>query len=392
MTAQRISHIPATTVLTLALASTGAAQEPATAAPNKILTSLATGKPVKLVTLDLAVPDSPAFTILGLSPETVVRPSSPRDLATTVLNGVDRRGNLQSGLAVDFAPLFLFAGKTLTYNDYKDKTGTRLLGRTQISLATAKGASDGDKSLRVAVGLRATLWDEGDPRLDETLVACLNGIRLAPPTTVLATQEAIDAWIAQATAERRPKVEACHQQFKTRRWNASSFSVGLAPSWQSPTGQSGDFQFAGAAIWGSFALALTRQEDFAAPTGNVKVERPYGQFIVQGRYRNRELVPDKDVPESFFEQDSTGVGARLLLGSADFAIVTEAELARQWSEGRDATSALKLSIGGQIKLSTDVWLSAAVGATHGGPSNEQRSAFVLSSVKWALSREPAVKF
>lgn len=53
--------------------------------------------PVKLITLDLAVPDSPAFAILGLSPETVVRPSSPRDLATTLLNGVDRRGNLQSG-------------------------------------------------------------------------------------------------------------------------------------------------------------------------------------------------------------------------------------------------------------------------------------------------------
>src|SRR5690606_35054097 len=53
--------------------------------------------PVKLITLDLAVPDSPALAILGLSPETVVRPGTPRDLATTVLNGVDRRGNLQSG-------------------------------------------------------------------------------------------------------------------------------------------------------------------------------------------------------------------------------------------------------------------------------------------------------
>jgi hypothetical protein len=32
-------------------------------------------KPVKLITLDLAVPDSPALAILGLSPETVVRPA-----------------------------------------------------------------------------------------------------------------------------------------------------------------------------------------------------------------------------------------------------------------------------------------------------------------------------
>jgi hypothetical protein len=167
-------------------------------------------KPVKLITLDLAVPDSPALAILGLSPETVVRPSTPRDLATTVLNGVDRRGNLQSGLAVDFAPLFLFAGNTLTYEDYKGSRGSRLFGRTQLSFATAKGASDSDKSMRLAVGVRTTIWDAGDPRMDETLVNCLDAIPVPVPSTILPTQAARDAWIAKATADRRPAVEGCH--------------------------------------------------------------------------------------------------------------------------------------------------------------------------------------
>jgi hypothetical protein len=344
-------------------------------------------KPVKLITLDLAVPDSPALAILGLSPETVVRPSTPRDLATTVLNGVDRRGNLQSGLAVDFAPLFLFAGNTLTYEDYKGSRGSRLFGRTQLSFATAKGASDSDKSMRLAVGVRTTIWDAGDPRMDETLVNCLDAIPVPVPSTILPTQAARDAWIAKATADRRPAVEGCHKAFKARRWNASSFSIGLTPLWQSASGESTDFAYGGAAVWTSLALGLSRTER----SGDDVVARPFGQVIVQGRYRDKELVPNKNVKGAFFEQRSGAVAARLLLGAADKAAVLESELARQSPPVGAATSSFKMSVGGQLKLTSDIWLSLAAGGTRGGPADEQRGGFVLSSFKWALSREPAVK-
>jgi len=349
----------------------------------------APGTPVKLITLDLAVPDSPAFAILGLSPETVVRPSTPRDLATTVLNGVDRRGNLQSGLAVDFAPLFLFAGKELTYNNYKSSRGTQLYGRTQISFATAKGATDGDKSLRLALGVRTTLWDQGDPRLDETLVTCLDDIPIPVPTTALLTQAARDAWVAKATAERRPAVEGCHKAFKTRAWNASSFAVGVAPSWQSPTGESKDFAYAGTAVWASLALGLSMSEP--ATSGAPAQVHPFGQLIVQGRYRNKEMVPDKNTKGAFFDQDSAGVGARLLLGAADRAVVIETQVARQSPKTGSSTTSVSVSGGGQLRLASDLWVSLSVGATRGGSPNEQRGGFVLSSLKWALSREPAVK-
>ena len=344
--------------------------------------------PVKLIALDLAVPDSPAFAILGLSPETVVRPSSPRDLATTLLNGVDRRGNLQSGLALDVAPLFLFAGRTLTYADYKASRGTQVFGRTQVSLATAKGTSEGDKAMRVAFGLRTTLWDAGDPRLDDGLVACLDAIPPPePPKVVLMTQAARDAWIAKATAERRPAVEGCHNAFKARRWNASSFAVGIAPSWQSATGSSTDLTYGGAAAWASLALGLSRRTAVDGESG----VRLLGQVIIQGRYRDKELVPDKNVRGTFFEQSGSAVAARLLVGAADRAGVVEAEFARQSPEVGDSTTSFKMSVGGQIKLTTDTWVSVSVGGTRGGPANEQRGGFVLSSFKWALSREPAVK-
>jgi hypothetical protein len=338
-------------------------------------------EPVKIVTLDLAVPDSPAFAILGLSPESIVRPSSPRELATTVLNGLDRNGNLQSGLAVDLAPRFLFAGNSLTYAQYSAPKArvTRLSARTQLSFATSKGASDDDKSLRTALGLRTTLWDRGDPRLDGTLVGCLDTVRVQPPNVALSDTIGQQAFEAAQTKAIQPLVEGCHQDFKNRRWNASSLAAGIAPSWQSPSGASQDFKYSGAAFWTSLAIELNSARNHAV-----------GQLIVQGRYRNKELVKAGEDSKELVEQDSTGVGTRLLLGAPSRAAVLEGELIRKSPDGKDADTSFTLSGGGQLKLANDLWLSLAVGGSLGA-SEVPKRLFVLSSFKWALSREPAAK-
>src|SRR5262249_4604445 len=87
---------------------------------------------------DLAVPESPAFTVLGLSPETVVRPSSPREFASSLLNGVDRNGNFQSGVALDFAPYLTLAADEMTLGQYRSNYKLRFLSRTQFSFANTK--------------------------------------------------------------------------------------------------------------------------------------------------------------------------------------------------------------------------------------------------------------
>src|SRR5207302_8377689 len=42
-------------------------------------------QPVSVANIDTAVPESPAFAALGTSPETVTRPTSPRDFAASLL-------------------------------------------------------------------------------------------------------------------------------------------------------------------------------------------------------------------------------------------------------------------------------------------------------------------
>jgi hypothetical protein len=149
----------------------------------------------------------------------------------------------------------------------------------------------------------------------------------------------------------------------------------LAPALHSPTGESGDFEYAGIAVWASFAYKLSG----------------VGQFVAQGRYRNKELVPDKAQKGSFFEQDSSGLGLRLVLGEAVRAFVIESEIGRQSPANADSTTSFTLSGGGQIKLSDDMWLSASIGGALKGATSEQRGMFVLSSLKWALSKQPSIK-
>src|SRR5258708_17355465 len=65
-------------------------------------------KNIKSGDLDFSVPDSPAFTILGVTPQTITRPTTPRGLAASLLNGVDENGNFQAGFALDTAPYMLY--------------------------------------------------------------------------------------------------------------------------------------------------------------------------------------------------------------------------------------------------------------------------------------------
>ncbi len=131
--------------------------------------------PTRELVLDLSVPESPAFEVLGFTPERVTRPTSPRELAANLLNGVDDRGNLQTGIAIDTTPYLLFRGSEVTLTAYRDDYLTRLAARTQFSLGTTKGTSSDDKSVRLGLGLKSTLWDAGDTRYDEEFTDCLMG-------------------------------------------------------------------------------------------------------------------------------------------------------------------------------------------------------------------------
>jgi hypothetical protein len=348
--------------------------------------------------VDMSVPASPAFTVLGVTPETVIRPTSPRAFATSLLNGVDPNGNFQSGLAMDFAPYLLIAGDDLTLLKYRHSPMIRLLSRTQFSFATTKGASEDDKSLRLALGLNIALWDRGDPRMDQELIDCLSTFKTPPPPTQLecelpdhATAEDLKAFakcqqdVAAATqkyAEQKQEATefnnsvstACREDAQKKNWNRSSWTIGGAPSWISKNGQTKDLLWNGGGFWTSFAYGFE---------GIPGLEKR-SQLILHARYRNREQTPDPNVTGAFLSQDSLFFGTRFRHGSPTFNGSFEYTFLRSRVTGLKYDNSSRLSLLFERRIAGDTWFNLSLGGET-GRQDGRNNGFVLTSFKWAFS-------
>jgi len=348
--------------------------------------------------VDMSVPESPAFTVLGVTPETVIRPTSPRAFATSLLNGVDVNGNFQSGLAMDFVPYLLVAGDDLTLRKYQTSPVVRLLSRSQFSFGTTKGATEDDKSLRLALGLHVALWDRGDPRLDETLMECLSTFRLPPPPTQLECelpdnptaedreafrrcQEGMEAarqqratQVQEATEFNNSVSTRCRDEAQKRNWNRSSWIIGAAPSWISTDGQTKNLGWNGGGFWTSLAYGFE---------GVPGLENK-SQLILHGRYRNREQVPDPDVTGAFLSQDTLFFGARFRTGSPTFNGSFEYTFLRSRFAGQRYDNSSRLSLLFERRIAGDTWFNLSLGGET-GRQDGRNNGFVLTSFKWAFS-------
>jgi len=333
---------------------------------------------VNLATIDLAVPDSPALVILGLTPQTIIRPTSPREFATSLLNGVDQNGNFQTGVALDTAPYLLFAGRQLTIDRYRDSRLTRVFARTQLSFATNKGASEADKSVRLALGLHLTFWDQGDPRMDGDLTECFNKSLnfVGGPISPTMSPEDREKEIAKREAALKPLAEACREKARKKNWNRSSWVFGAAPSWSSTTGRTGDMRWNGGAVWTSLAYGFR----------GVPVLEEKAQLIVHGRYRTSEQVPDPNVKGQFFKQNSGLVGARFRIGSPDFAASVEGVFLHATVAAKPTENSYRLSFGAEHKVAENLWFALSLGG-EGGRRGGNNTVFVLSAFKWGFSKK-----
>ena len=351
--------------------------------------------------VDLSVPESPAFTVLGLTPDTVVRPGSPRQFATALLSGVDRNGNFQTGTALDTVPYLLLAGKDMTLGDYRSSYKIRLASRTQFSFATTKGASEEDKSVRLSLGLRMTLWDKGDPRFDRILIDCFRRLSrnfftaagdpaLAPdelPENLTPAQrakaiEVYEAYKARETQANVVRLEAsdqCRDDSRKRNWNRSSWIIAYAPSWISTDGSTKNFKWNGGGVWTSLAYGF---EGFPA------LEK-HSQIIFHARYRNKEQVPDPENEGSFISQDSFFLGTRMRVGNENATGSFEGVFVRSRPEGKVFDNSARYSAGLERRIAENLWFGIAFGGETGRADGKNKG-FVLTSFRWGFSEKPTI--
>ncbi len=69
----------------------------------------------------LRTPTSPAFTVLGVEPNSVERPNTPSSLALSLQNLSSDFKSLAKDFAVEVSPYWLMGAPTLTWRDDADK-------------------------------------------------------------------------------------------------------------------------------------------------------------------------------------------------------------------------------------------------------------------------------
>jgi len=336
---------------------------------------------VKNVEVDLAVPESPAFTALGLNPETIVRPSTPREFATALLNGVDQHGNLQTGVAFDTVPYLVFVGSELTLRDYIDSNVARVLSRTSISLATTKGASEMDKSVKLAFGLHAMLFDSEDPRMhNDALLKCFADIPVFKTQTLFGQ----DIEAARARFERdtlQPAAEMCREQFRRKaRWNGTSWIAAIARTTVSPTGLSEDLQGGTTTYWTSLSYGFD----------GVPGLKDHAQLVAHARFLQDEVIVDKDLPGGQETRDTAIAGAQFRGGTTSFALAVEAAYLSISADGRHNDKAMRLTLSAERRLAQDVWLTVSFGGDRGADAPTDKGLSVLSALKWGFAKDPAI--
>lgn len=361
-------------------------------------------KETEKAALDLSVPESPGFTILGLTPQDVIRPASPRKFATALLSSIDANGNLQNGIAVDTVPYLLLAGDSLTKEKYREKTTNgylrRLFARTQFSLATTKGTSEDDKSARIGSGVHVTLFDYGDPRLDTVLDSCFTDVAVAtrnaaraefglppiPPNEADAVQPPDPITRRKLLARQltllnevyKSKYKVCLDESKKRNFARSSFVIGAAGSWISKNGDSSKFTYNGAGIWTSLAYGFE----------GIPGLKEKSQLIFHFRRRVKEEVPDPLNEGMFITKDSNLFGMRFRFGSPNWTGNLEGVYQGEHFAGRKPDSNFKLSLGSDYKIADNLYLNFSVGGETKKSSISDNKVFVRTSFNWGTSQKP----
>lgn len=255
--------------------------------------------------IDLAVPGSPAFAVLGISPSDVQRPGTVRALAASLLRGVDENGRAKAGLAVDFAPLPLAAPKLIRGGKgYERNLLLQAATRTTVSIASTPDEKGGDAS-KFAWGIRTGVIDFGDPGRDyDGLVECFKATKPADLPGGRNVNPPSDA----ATKAADAKLEACLKALPVKPlWTQPALYVGYGRAWYSKSGKLTDTAPAMTMWWATYSQGWDRG------AGSLKL-----LFQLHASRKTDDRVEDPNNSALLVRQDATLALGRLKAGRDDW--------------------------------------------------------------------------
>ncbi|HKK77861.1 MAG TPA: hypothetical protein VJ953_22475 [Saprospiraceae bacterium] len=325
-----------------------------------------------------AIPSSPAFSLLGVNPEIVLRPS---DIKEFKVDWRIKNYNLAPDLALEFQPLWWFYYRNKGLNAYR-KVGPlgKILSTTSISMATAKV----DNLNHIGYAIKWNLYKEKDPYLDETFQKEFQQNRLeqlAPIQEELDTlyrqmNRAVDGEekirISDLIIAKQFEIKALEKQlmddaqtngyrYIQEHWNMDmlDFSFGLVQKYDNGGLDSLKMRYAGFGLWINGAKGIGQR---GLLTGLVRLNKigENTDFLVGASYRYGSQKFN-----FFAEVARHRIGNNFQNGFNEeevFAAKLDQDIGTGWYEFGDgeSTTMTTLAFGGDFRLRYNILLNFAL--------------------------------
>jgi hypothetical protein len=316
-----------------------------------------------------ALPNSPALTYLGATAAKAAQPTSASAVAAALANGVNASGQAQSGLAVDFAlwqPIQDLAwlaspdSKPLVTRDkYRDSWLAFVADNLQMSLGSLKAAGD-TSNTNLALGLKTNLLDRGDQLRDASQMARYQAVDDSCVAATTKPGQLLDP-AAITTCENRADAQL-DTAWQKSHWNALALSVAGATGLTLRDSRFSDAVGNGGALWTTLALPI---QSAAA-------------LLFQAR---GDLIRGGVAPDTLGVTGTVhlSVGASTVSGFAE------------WNGSRrnhGASTTSTGSAGVEVKVSSQLWLSAGLGSEYNAAVKADR-AVGLFNLHWSAASQMA---
>jgi hypothetical protein len=330
----------------------------------------------------LRTPDSPAFVVLGVSPTTIQRPTTPRALMAA-LGGALSDGNfgVPKDFALEVAPYWLFGHPNVPVLDYRQNNWMRPLRTLSFSIATDQTArseidttgmtitrTDSD----IGLGVRTMLFQTGGDE-DACTAKARQVAEGAQPLTATEMKE-----VEKVGQPGTKAFEAAYQTRLEKRANihtdkcvalaasSTGLQVDLAGAVDLRAADSklklGAMSLAGYAVW-----------------ANASYDTAHLSAVTMARLASHDVA--------VATERALDAGARVLYKAKNYVISAEALIRYRLIDVLDRTTT-KVDVGFEYELTPDTWVSLSLGKDFAFAPGQVASLFSLANLKWSFVASP----
>jgi hypothetical protein len=346
---------------------------------------------VSQVRLDLSTPDLPAFTALGVSPSQISTPTNVKDFVAAVSSGLSPTGQVQSGVAIEVAPVQLLWKKDATAVDESVKRLARWVDGLAISIGTNALAGAAMPTMQTAIGVRWAIQGY-TPQADPALAKCIAGAipKVTIPTELDAEGSPKVAELSPDTPEMKKTRQLCRDAFRAAHLASRGLQIAYVHSAQAVgDAKLSSFSTLADTIWLSGSWDFNNAKpptDFAADKLKVPAAPLGFQPTLFARYDAFNLG------SGLGRQSDLFVAARLPVITPGWSAFVEGgfktvNLSDRAAPAVASGSKVPFGLGGDLRLGDGTWFGV-----YAGVDLKTGEIFSLGNVKWSIGEKRSYEY